>query len=265
LRGRAGRQGDPGSSHFFISMDDEIFIKYRLNELLADKAWLNELNGEIDNPYIKTEVARVQRICEGQNLEIKKTLFKYSTLMEKQRTVLYNKRDEILFNNIPTSFFSSKSPENYNKYLSIVGVDELNTICKKISFFHIDNLWSYYLAEIAEIREGIHLKRVGGQEPYIEFQKIAIQLFDKLYNQLDGQLLKVFNSIKFTDKCNNLDELGIKKPSATWTYIVNDNPFENIFGIQLIGDAGLQIGAAIMTPFLALHLFFRKRKKRKNR
>ena len=130
--------------------------------------------------------------------------------------------------------------------------------------FYMDKFWSQFLADISEIREGIHLKRVGGQDPYIEFQKISINLFDNLLIQLDNYIIEIFDSLQIDANSDNLDELGIKAPLATWTYLVNDNPFEHIFGMQLIGDTGQQIGAAMMTPFLALHLLFRKRKQNNN-
>ena len=124
----------------------------------------------------------------------------------------------------------------------------------------MDNYWQHYLSEIGDIRESIHLKRVGGQDPYVEFQKLAIELFDKLLLKLDDQLIKTFESIEINNKSINLDELGMRGPSATWTYLINDNPFEHIIGMQLIGDPGKQLGAVIMTPLLALQLFFRKKR-----
>ena len=124
----------------------------------------------------------------------------------------------------------------------------------------IDTYWQQYLAEISEIRESIHLKRVGGQDPYIEFQKLAIKLFDQLLKKLDRQLIQIFNSIHIDNNGINLEKLGIKAPSATWTYLINDDPFENIIGMQFIGDMGKQIGAVMMTPLLAWHLLFRKKR-----
>ena len=260
LRGRAGRQGDPGSSRYFISLEDDLFIKYRLNELLPDNTLPGDQNGKIDNPIIRREVARIQRICEGQNLEIKKTLNKYSSLIEKQRTILFHRRENILRNYAAAYFFKRESPEKYNYYHLLIGEENVNRICRIISFYFMDNYWQHYLSEIGDIRESIHLKRVGGQDPYVEFQKLAIELFDKLLLKLDDQLIKTFESIEINNKSINLDELGMRGPSATWTYLINDNPFEHIIGMQLIGDPGKQLGAVIMTPLLALQLFFRKKR-----
>jgi preprotein translocase subunit SecA len=261
LRGRAGRQGDPGASRYFISLHDDLYIKYRLNELLPAKLLPIDQNGKIDNPIIRREATRIQRICEGQNLEIKKTLNKYSALIEKQRTILFNRRKDILNNQSASVLFKQKSPEKYKQYHSLIGEKNIYNICQLISLYFIDNYWQQYLAEISEIRESIHLKRVGGQDPFVEFQKLAIKIFDELIQKLDERLIKKFNSIQIDTNNINLEKLGIKAPSATWTYLINDNPFEHNVGMQLIGDTGAQIGAVIMTPFLALHLFFKKKKR----
>jgi preprotein translocase subunit SecA len=260
LRGRAGRQGDPGSSRYFISLEDDLFIKYRLNELLPDNIMPYNRDSKINNPIIRREVSRIQRICEGQNLEIKKTLNKYSSLIEKQRIILFRRRENILQNHEAAYFFKRESPEKYNCYHLLIGEENVNRICQIISFYFIDTYWQQYLSEISDILESIHLKRVGGQDPYIEFQKLSIEIFDELLLKLDDQLIKTFESIEINNNNINLEELGIKAPSATWTYLINDNPFEHIIGMQLIGDPGKQLGAVIMTPLLALQLFFRKKR-----
>ena len=262
LRGRAGRQGDPGASRYYISLEDDLFIKYRLNELLPSDSLPVDSYGKIDNPIIRREVARIQRICEGQNLEIKKTLFKYSTLLEKQRTILFNRRKTIFNNHSNLDFFKHESPKKFTEYNRLIGEDELNNICQQISFYLIDSYWQQYLDEISEIRESIHLKRVGGQDPFIEFQKLAIQIFDERMLELDKDLIQKFNSIQIDNSNINWEKLDIKAPSATWTYLINDNPFEHMIGMQMIGDVGKQIGGVLMTPLLVLQLIFRRKRKK---
>ena len=90
---------------------------------------------------------------------------------------------------------------------------------------------------------------------------MVINIFDQLLQKLDNQLVKIFNTIQIDNNRVNLDKSGIKAPSATWTYLINDNHFEHVVGMQFIGDPARQIGAVIMTPFLAWHLLFRKKRK----
>ncbi len=263
LRGRAGRQGDPGLSQFFISLEDDLLVKYRLNELIPDEIQDNLEQGEIDHIIVRNEVERIQRICEGQNLEIKKTLTKYSDLIEEQRQILQERRMKVLNNFTASTLFKREALRRYSKIKAQIGEEQVEFLCIQIYLFHLDSFWSEYLSDIADIREGIHLKRVGGEDPYFEFQKMAIQIFDERWAQLENAILDTFRKIIVENGNVDLDALGIRSPSATWTYLVNDNPFEKNLGMQLIGNAGMQVSAGILGPLLALELFFRKKKKPK--
>jgi preprotein translocase subunit SecA len=64
---------------------------------------------------------------------------------------------------------------------------------------------------------------IGGQVPLIEFQKLAIMLFDELLKKLDEVLTKEFNRLQIKSKDFDIERQGFKAPSATWTYLVSDN------------------------------------------
>jgi len=100
LRGRAGRQGDPGSSRFFISLEDDLM------RLFGSDRYINILNklkmeeGErIEHPMITRSIERAQKMVEGHNFEIRKNLLEYDNIMNQQRTIVYKKRREILMAN----------------------------------------------------------------------------------------------------------------------------------------------------------------------
>jgi len=258
LRGRSGRQGDPGLSCFFISLEDDLFIKYRLQDLLHFHSASDLQENKINNPIIKTELDHIQRIIEGQNLEIKKTLCKYSSLIEQQRKIVFDKRKKILQGNSILDFFRSNSPDQFNSLIRMTGEKKLFNGCKYISLYYLDKFWSQYLAEIADIREGIHLMRLGGEDPFLEFQKLTIEIFDKFQRKIKFETINSFNDIQITNNVIDLNKSGLKTPSSTWTYLINDNPFEHMMGIQLMGNRGLQIGAGIWGPLLAVYYFWKK-------
>ncbi|HEY7057899.1 MAG TPA: hypothetical protein VH458_15295, partial [Vicinamibacterales bacterium] len=96
LRGRAGRQGDPGESQFFISLEDDLLVRYGIKGLMAGRFAPDKRTEQVDHPVAVREVARVQRIVEGQNLEIRKTLWKYASIVERQRQIVMEWRQAIL-------------------------------------------------------------------------------------------------------------------------------------------------------------------------
>ena len=99
LRGRSGRQGDPGSSRFYLSLEDDlmrIFGSDRI-KMIMDKLGMEE--GEvIENPLVTRAVMTAQKRVEGQNFEIRKHLLKYDNVMNQQREVIYKRRRMVLEN-----------------------------------------------------------------------------------------------------------------------------------------------------------------------
>ncbi|MFC1724582.1 accessory Sec system translocase SecA2 [candidate division KSB1 bacterium] len=264
LRGRAGRQGDPGSSRFFISLEDHLYVKYKLEDLLPANFVVDEHTGQIDNPIVKFEINRIQRIIEGQNLEIKKTLFKYSSIIEKQRMIIFTKRKNVLMKNTIPDKFSRIMPKKFDRLFLISGKDKFNDICRKIFLYHSDRSWSEYIAQIADIREGIHFRKLGGQNPVFEFQKLAVKIFSEMEKTMEHDIIRSFKNIKVKNGKIDISSAGLKTPSATWTYLINDNFFENMLGAELLGNIGLSIGAGMLAPLMLVFQLYRKFK-RENR
>ena len=97
LRGRAGRQGDPGSSVFYVSLEDKLmrlFASERIASLM-DRLGLQE-GDRIENPMISKSIERAQKKVEENNFGIRKHLLEYDDVMNKQRTVIYEKRRHAL-------------------------------------------------------------------------------------------------------------------------------------------------------------------------
>ncbi len=97
LRGRAGRQGDPGSSVFYVSLEDELMRKFGSERIAKVMDRLGFEEGErIESPMISSSVERAQKKVEENNFGIRKHLLEYDDVMNKQRTVIYEKRRHAL-------------------------------------------------------------------------------------------------------------------------------------------------------------------------
>jgi preprotein translocase subunit SecA len=97
LRGRAGRQGDPGSSRFYVSLEDEL-MKRMGNKGLLDKVWQDE-EMVIENPWVAKAIEQSQVKMEGYNFDLRKHLLEYDDVINKQREVIYGQRRKILTSN----------------------------------------------------------------------------------------------------------------------------------------------------------------------
>jgi preprotein translocase subunit SecA len=179
LRGRAGRQGDPGSSRFFISIQDDLFVKFGS-----------------DMERLDQDVEDVQRLVEGQNLEIRQFLHKYESVIEGQRQKFRRQRQDIL-----------------------IGVTECSSELERlISLAAIDDLWSDFLATITDLREGVQWLSWGGRQPLYEYLRAVDSLFQQLEAQVDDEI---------RNRLEDAQQRGIDptERGATWTYLTTDQPF----------------------------------------
>ncbi len=266
LRGRAGRQGDPGSSRFFISLEDDLIERYSIKNLLSRPYRTLKQDDPIEDPLVRKEIARGQRIVEGQNFEIRKTLWKYTILIEKQRKLIQQRRQEILCDGSYTGFLEEKTPKRYSRLVSLVGKDQAQNIEKRITLYQIDRCWAEHLAAIADVREGIHLASVGGRSPIQEFHKIADAEFLQLEQKIDEAIIKTFKALPVTEKGVDLDKEGIRGPSSTWTYLITDNQFGLWVGMLQGSNIGATaVAAAVYGPLYILlglvQRFWKKSKK----
>jgi preprotein translocase subunit SecA len=97
LRGRSGRQGDPGSSKFFLSLEDDLMRIFGSEKLDSVLKTLGLDEGEsIQHPWITKALERAQKKVEARNYEIRKSLLKFDDVMNEQRKIIYNQRKEII-------------------------------------------------------------------------------------------------------------------------------------------------------------------------
>ncbi len=112
LRGRAGRQGDPGSSKFFVSLEDDLMRMFGSEKIAALMDRMGYKEGEvIQHKMISNSIERAQKKVEENNFGIRKRLLEYDDVMNKQRTVIYGKRNHALFGerlalDLDNAFFS---------------------------------------------------------------------------------------------------------------------------------------------------------------
>jgi preprotein translocase subunit SecA len=263
LRGRAGRQGDPGETRFFISLQDELIVRYGIERLIPAKLWPAQQDAPVDSRVIRNEIARAQRIVEGQNFEIRRTLSKYSEQIESQRRKLHQLRLDTLFDRRPADRFAGAEPETYAGRCARVGEDTVRLAERRAALFHIDHRWSEHLGNIADIREGIHLMRIGGQDPLREFMHRAVESYQRMQQEIDEDVVRTLRDATITEEGIDLEKEGLRGPSSTWTYLVNDDPFRQQLGIQLAGSTGFAAAAALYTaPILILWGLYNRYRRR---
>jgi preprotein translocase subunit SecA len=249
LRGRSGRQGDPGASRFFISLEDDLIERYGVRALIPKSHRPTLQAAPIADPIVAREIARAQRVVEGQNFEIRRTLWKYSALVDEQRTIVYRWRQELVQDEADPGVWSERVPDRHARFVEAVGADPVRRAEQRVSLHLLDKSWSDHLALIEDIREGIHLQRYGGREPVAEFHRQIVEAFGTMMDRVQDESAELFEKIDIVDGRIDLGAAGLAGSSATWTYLVNDNPFST-FSQSLMSSQN--IGAAATMGMLAV-------------
>ena len=247
LRGRAGRQGDPGSSRFFISLEDDLISRYGVAGLIPRAHRPARQDGPVADPVVAREIARAQRIIEGQHFEIRRTLWRYSAMVDEQRARVYARREELLRGESEPAACAEADPEHHASLSRAVGAAEVARVENRLTMLVLDRRWSDHLRLIEDIREGIHLQRYGGRDPLTEFQRQIIDAYASMMEGWRDEVVDAFGRLRSEGGRIDLERLGLRGPASTWTYLVNDNPFAS-FWVSLIapGNAGTSMAAALL-------------------
>jgi len=248
LRGRAGRQGDPGESRFLISLEDDLLVKYGIQSLLAGRVAMPDDDQAIGEPIVATEVARAQRIIEGQNLEIRRTLGRYSTVLEDHRVALMERRQAVLEGREVPDVWQT-APDRLRLLVEAGGDAAVRDAERVVTLACIDRAWCDHLALAADLREGVHLVALGGLDPLTRYTTDLNRSFGQIDDAIDAAVLEELDGIRLENGRIVLSETILKGPSSTWTYLVNDDPFRNQIGMMLTGPGKttFAIGAALMS------------------
>jgi preprotein translocase subunit SecA len=232
LRGRAGRQGDPGSSVFFSSWEDDVVAA----NLDGNKLPLQtDEDGRIVSPKTTALLDHAQRVAEGRLLDVHANTWRYNQLIAQQRAIIVDRRNTLLRTATAREELAGLAPDRY-KELSEVGAppargglseERLEKICRLIMLYHLDRGWADHLAYLADIRESIHLRALGRQNPLDEFHRMAVDAFASLAADAIEAAQQTFETANVREEEPGLDLSKLARPTSTWTYMVNDNPLSD--------------------------------------
>lgn len=214
LRGRAGRQGDPGVSVRICSLHDDLIVTTATRTIRA----------QIDSPAALTDRARqrivriAQDISEALRADAHRATWGYNRAITRQReTVLAERRT------ISTS--DDLLEERMGDIPGLEADDAAVThAVREIALLSLDDTWCEHLQMLQSVRDGIHLRALGGQNPLDEFHRLALAEFDGFFDRAYADARRLISATGSVDVAAALAAARQRRPSATWTYMVSDDP-----------------------------------------
>ena len=211
------------------------------------------------------EVARAQRRVEGETLDIRKRLWDYSSFIEKQRVVIADWRQGVLDGSEPLGLLESRARERWYTLRAVVGSDLLQRVERRLTLVTLDRCWSEHLGGLEHLRDELYLVSFDGRTPLVEFCRIAGNTFDELLDDVDDDIVATFEALEITADGVDWEAAGLTGPSATWTYLVNDNVFGSNVLMQLANRPTIFLGAIALWPALFVWGLYQHWLRRKGR
>ncbi|MEE3850061.1 accessory Sec system translocase SecA2 [Gordonia sp. LSe1-13] len=279
LRGRAGRQGDPGRSVFFSSLEDPVVTK--------NLAFKRDPVSQSDDGSMGAKgidlIEQAQRVAEGVMLELHANTWRYNTLVNQQRDIVVSRRMEVLTTDIALDELAEKEPQRYAQLIgeteSLAGestdADEteadpgegaseresvegapavdsspaapvepvdrvvLAQAAREIMLYHLDRAWADHLAFVSDARASIHLRSLGKESPLDEFHKLILDEFATLPTDAVENARTTFREATITADGVDLGTADLHRSTTTWTYMVHDNLFASGGAKTLQGIIGI--------------------------
>jgi len=221
LRGRAGRQGDPGSSLFFSSWEDPVVVSHLEPQKLPMET---DEDGRITNDRAAQLLEHAQRVAEGKLLDVHANTWRYNQLVAQQRAIISERREHLLRTPTAREELAERSPKRYDQLVEEVGEERLKKICRLIMLYHLDRGWADHQAYLSDIRESIHLRALGRQSPLDEFHRMAVDAFASLAADAIEAAQQTFETANVLEDEPGLDLSKLARPTSTWTYMIHDDP-----------------------------------------
>jgi preprotein translocase subunit SecA len=204
LRGRAGRQGDPGSSQFFLSLEDEllqIFGGDNIKRLMEALNFPEDL--PIESKLVAKAIEEAQSKVEGYNFDLRKHLLEYDNVMNVHRETFYKKRREILMADdekiremvhqaILKAHF--KEEEFLEKERSL-GKENLANIGRFIILRVFDAFWVDHLEYMEYLKDSVRLRAYAQRDPLVEYKREAHQAFRFFLDRVEEEIGKTMMAI----------------------------------------------------------------------
>ncbi len=245
LRGRSGRQGDPGETQFYVSLEDDlmrIFGAEKIKNMMGRFGIAEDM--PIENRFIGKSLENAQGKIEGFHFDARKHTLEYDDVMNHQRRVIYERRQKMLFADREgiekvIKDISNDRPE-FEKVVSDkkekLGEEAFYETVRRIALYSTDTLWMEHLEAMDYLRSSVNLRAYGQREPIVEYKKEGLQMFKEMEAAFEDQVAALISNINIEQAKNAKAEA----PAPRQTLVTNEG--QSGGGVAKKEDAHKDVG-----------------------
>jgi preprotein translocase subunit SecA len=198
LRGRSGRQGDPGETQFYVSLEDDLMRVFGSENIknMMGRFGIPE-DQPIENKLISRAIETAQTRIEGFNFDARKYTLEYDDVMNHQRKTIYERRRAMLFSDrTKIDEFLADLVAHYPDLETLiperkkmVGEEAFYEAVRRLVLYVNDILWVEHIETMEYLRSSVNLRAYGQREPLIEYKKEGLRLFRQLEESFRDQVV----------------------------------------------------------------------------
>ncbi len=230
LRGRSGRQGDPGETQFYVSLEDDlmrVFGSERIKNMMG-RFGIPE-DQPIENRFIGKTLEGAQAKIEGFHFDARKHTLEYDDVMNHQRKIIYERRQkmlradkeeiEVLLSNIASqhSEFENTLEEKKKK----LGDEAFYETVRRIALYATDALWMEHLEAMDYLRSSVNLRAYGQREPIVEYKKDGLMMFKEMEEAFKEQVFSLVTTMNVENNINVSVESNAPKQTLITSHAEN--------------------------------------------
>lgn len=205
LRGRAGRQGDPGATRFFVSLEDSLMRIFASDTIkgLMGRFGIPE-DEPIENKMVSRALESAQTKIEGFNFDARKHVLEFDNVLDRQRRAVYDRRRKVLLGSLEdvSSVLTELAGDNEaarqvleQKEMEF-GREEFLSAARGVVLQTLDLLWVDHLETMEYLRGSVNLRAYGQRDPLTEYRREGTKLYKELEMAMVGQVFEVLEGLK---------------------------------------------------------------------
>lgn len=204
LRGRSGRQGDPGATQFFVSLEDSLMRIFASDTIKKLMGKLGVAEDEaIENSIITRSLENAQTKIEGFNFDSRKHVLEYDDILNHQRKTVYERRRKILLGTpeeveekiLEVIADNADIKKIMDDKIAQIGRERFLTVARQLMLQTIDMYWVEHLEIMDYTRSSVNLRAYGQRDPLVEYKKEGLRLFKEMQAAINGKILDLLPHI----------------------------------------------------------------------
>jgi preprotein translocase subunit SecA len=253
LRGRAGRQGDPGETQFYVSLEDDlmrVFGPDRIKNMMGRFGIPEDF--PIENRFVGKQLEAAQTKIEGFHFDSRKNTLEYDDVMNHQRQSIYERRQKMMRAEkeeieklLEQALENREEKEKLEKIIeekkNKLGEQAFLETVRRIALYTTDTLWMEHLEAMDYLRSSVNLRAYGQREPIVEYKKEGLLMFREMEQVFKEQLLSLVQTINVEAKQNIQAEASSPK-EVLLTSHNEPSEFSDVKEVKNSGNNELNIG-----------------------